>query len=150
MLAEDEDDDLDSITAEDLMDAKSSSSNSDEDSPRSELEDLWHRLDKTAGSDCESVRIRIPEGLHYVLDKLNFDDEDAHRNARLDLLEGRQTSPSCPEKNGLTPKQFGDFLELITHQLSSYWKDDKRVHVLRLVIQLAKILGDVMSEGPVL
>lgn len=119
-------------------------------------------------SNHESTRIVIPETLHYILEKLNFDvrfglafsilifdfvtwfdfnyvyqEDSTSRNARLDMLEGRQTRRLNPEKNGLTPKQFGDFLELITHQLSNYWTDDKRVQVLRLVIQIAKILGDM-------
>ncbi|TRY63417.1 hypothetical protein TCAL_02649 [Tigriopus californicus] len=150
MMASPEDEDAlgcVSIPADDEMDGVKSAESRDADWSKSELEALWTQLGQSAMTYHDSTRLLIPETLHYILDKLNFDDESTSRNARLDMLEGRQTRRSNPEKNGLTPKQFGDFLDLVTHQLSNYWTEDKRVQVLRLVIQIAKILGDMDKSG---
>lgn len=42
---------------------------------------------------------------------------------------------------GLDPKQFAKFVEIANNQLAKHWMDDKRVEVVKLVIQVSKWLG---------
>jgi hypothetical protein len=42
---------------------------------------------------------------------------------------------------GLSRVDFFDFVELCKCQLAKYWKDDQRVHVVKMTIQLAKMLS---------
>ena len=52
-------------------------------------------------------------------------------------------------EDGLTPRQLAELLELINNQLARYWLDDKRVQVVRLAIQVAKMIeqpGEAAGE----
>jgi hypothetical protein len=42
----------------------------------------------------------------------------------------------------LDRSSFPNFVELLNNQLAKYWKDDQRVAVVKLVIQIVKILSE--------
>ena len=47
------------------------------------------------------------------------------------------------EEDGLlTPRQLAELAELINNQLARHWLDDKRVQVVRLAVQVAKMIGE--------
>ena len=47
------------------------------------------------------------------------------------------------ETTGLLDRnEFVNFVELLNNQLAKYWKDDQRVAVVKLVIQIVKILAN--------
>lgn len=65
----------------------------------------------------------------------------------MDALESgnkRRTSNflGTTETTGLLDRnEFVSFVELLNNQLAKYWKDDQRVAVVKLVIQIVKILA---------
>ena len=66
----------------------------------------------------------------------------------MDALESgnkRRTSNflGATEPTGLLNRnEFVNFVELLNNQLAKYWKDDQRVAVVKLVIQIVKILAN--------
>ena len=42
----------------------------------------------------------------------------------------------------LDRNSFPNFIELLNNQLAKYWKDDQRVAVVKLVIQIVKLLSE--------
>lgn len=42
--------------------------------------------------------------------------------------------------------QFSNFVESLTNHLAKLWKDDQRVAVVKLVIQVAKMLAEPGSQ----
>ena len=71
--------------------------------------------------------------------------------ARLDFLEslesgvqkrtskflGLSDTAGCLDRSS-----FQNFVELLNNQLAKYWKDDQRVAVVKLVIQIVKLLSE--------
>ena len=71
--------------------------------------------------------------------------------ARLDFLESlesgvtRRTSKFlglADTAGHLDRSSFQSFVELLNNQLAKYWKDDQRVAVVKLVIQIVKLLSE--------
>ena len=62
---------------------------------------------------------------------------------------GRRTSKllGLSESSGaLDRSSFLNFIELLNNQLAKYWKDDQRVSVVKLVIQIVKLLSEPGKE----
>ena len=70
-----------------------------------------------------------------------FQEDENPLRAKLDLLEGR-TEDYHPERDGLKTRDFLNFVELVNNQLAKHWMDDKRVPVIKLTIQVAKMLAE--------
>ena len=56
---------------------------------------------------------------------------------RAGKLLGLSETTGPLDRNG-----FFHFVELLNNQLAKYWKDDQRVAVVKLVIQIVKILSE--------
>ena len=83
-----------------------------------------------------------------------------HKDARLENLERLHklaspsssswldggNDPSTPSST-IDASDFPAFVEALNDQLAQLWKDDKRVQVVRLTIQVAKMLGDPSNAG---
>ena len=71
--------------------------------------------------------------------------------SRLDYLESLESGVQKRTSKflGLTDNtasldrsSFQNFVELLNNQLAKYWKDDQRVAVVKLVIQIVKLLSE--------
>ena len=71
--------------------------------------------------------------------------------ARLDYLEAMESSGGkrsakllglSNTTGSLDRSSFLNFVDLLNNQLAKYWKDDQRVAVVKLVIQIVKILSE--------
>ena len=86
------------------------------------------------------VRVSIPTPLQFLLSR---DTEKSFGNTpetRLAWLEANNDDLSTDKvTNVSSASEFSSFMETCTEQLSKCWKDDQRVQVVKLAIQLASM-----------
>ena len=64
-------------------------------------------------------------------------------DGRLEYLESKLIrSQGVAKLDRLTPSEFAPFVASINERLATLWKDDRKVRVLRLAVQVAKMMGD--------
>ena len=139
---------------EDLSDYNDDvSANLDVESRHHQCEEIddWNTFSQTYianVNDSSFVRVSVPQPLHYLL--LSRDSEKSYGNSpesRLAWLEanngGDQASKvtNIISSNGMSSSEFSTFMETCTEELSKCWKDDQRVQVVKLSIQLATMLA---------
>ena len=61
--------------------------------------------------------------------------------ARLEWLEMRLNDSIVKRSGSLERQELMNFFELCNDQLSRFWKDDQRVQVVKMAIQLSKMLS---------
>ena len=97
--------------------------------------------------------VKWPKLLIYVIDSIfSFQFNSLSTvQSRLDYLESLESGVQKRTSKflGLTDNtasldrsSFQNFVELLNNQLAKYWKDDQRVAVVKLVIQIVKLLSE--------
>ena len=83
-----------------------------------------------------------------------FQPPCCQRDSRLDHLSRlhrpipTSTWTDSPDDPAVVDAEdFPSFVEAANEQMANLWKDDRRVQVVRLTIQLAKMLGDPATAG---
>ena len=84
--------------------------------------------------------ISMPQSPPAKIKTLSQEDKSPLR-ARLELLEGRTTTYH-PERDGLAHRDLVNFVDLLNNQLAKHWKDDKRLPVINLTLQISKMMGE--------
>ena len=113
--------------------------------------DDWNTFAQTYSAtvnDASFVRVSVPQPLHFLLQLK--DSEKSYGNSpdsRLAWLEanngGDQVSKmtNIISANGMSSTEFSTFMERCTEELSKCWKDDQRVQVVKISIQLSTMLA---------
>ena len=120
----------------------------------------WKHLEAEVLSSIQDFEgeISIPSTLQDLLPKLDVTEKSPPLTvqARLEYLENLESGSNKSQQNrshqftcssSLDQNAFINFVEMLNNQLAKYWKDDERVSVVKLVIQVAKMLGDPDTEN---
>lgn len=114
------------------------------------LEEEWCSLEASVKDKTFHGKVEVPEPLHYLFSKLDADlsspPTNANPQARLEWLESAWSASQATKRSqilekGVTATDFFDFMDACNGQLAQYWKDDQRVQVVKMTIQLSKMLS---------
>ena len=121
-------------------------------------DDPWHLFASEyskSHSTLSLVRVSIPEPLHFLLETKG--DEDVIKcqgntpESKLAWLESsgdQENKVTNISANGMiSQSEFTHFMDTCSNQLSNYWKDDQRVQVVKLTIQLSKMLSNSKADS---
>ena len=115
------------------------------DAPKQD--DEWHKLESITfeNSIAAGGKIDIPQTLQYLITQMdsNFSNPPPFGNptARLEWLEMHLNDSIVKRSGSLERQELMNFFELCNDQLSRFWKDDQRVQVVKMAIQLSKMLS---------
>ena len=133
------------------------SSPSKDDHPIKLENDPWHLFAaefSKSHSTVSHVRVSIPQPLHFLLD--TKDNEDVLKcqgntpESRLAWLESSGDSDNKVTNiatNGMSQSEFTHFMDTCSNQLSNFWNGDQRVQVVKLTIQLSKMLSESNTDS---
>ena len=114
----------------------------------SKQDDEWHRIESVTfdSSQVFGEKIAIPQTLHYLITQMDLNiarpPSLGNPSTRLEWLEMHLNENGTIKRSGSLERQdLFDFFELCNDQLSRFWKDDQRVQVVKMTIQLSKMLA---------
>ena len=112
-----------------------------------EHENDWHRIEESTLKSNESSeeKVEVPEALQYLLPILDSSQSAppvGNSVARLEWLENRLREDLIQKRNGhIDESEITGFFDSCNNKLCTLWKDDHRVQVVKMVVQLSKMLS---------
>ena len=112
-----------------------------------ERENEWYSIEESTLKCIESSdeKVEVPEALHYLLPLLDSNQAAppvGNSLARLEWLENRLKDDLIQKRNGyINDNEINEFFDSCNNKLCTLWKDDHRVQVVKMVVQLSKMLS---------